>query len=63
MCLLYFVGVGAGMILVLRREGRTVPWRTIVLIAVGALIIAAGIAFAIVHFDLHFVRKWPYLTK
>src|SRR5277367_2807114 len=43
MCLLYFVGVGAGMILVLRREGRTVPWRIIVLIAVGALIIAAAI--------------------
>src|ERR1700689_5728288 len=53
MCLLYFVGVGAGMILVLRREGRTVPWRIIVLIAVGALIIAAAIAFAIVHFQLH----------
>src|ERR1700689_3096075 len=63
MCLLYFVGVGAGMILVLRREGRTVPWRIIVLIAVGALIIAAAIAFAIVHFQLHFVRKWPFLTK
>jgi sec-independent protein translocase protein TatC len=63
MCLLYFVGVGAGMILVLRREGRTVPWRTIVLLLVGALIIAAGIAFAIVHFHLHFVRQWPYFTK
>jgi sec-independent protein translocase protein TatC len=63
MCLLYFVGVGAGLVLVLRREGRTVPWRTIVLLLVGALIVAAGIAFAIVHFHLHFVRQWPYFTK
>src|SRR5277367_3077283 len=63
MCALYFVGVGAGMILVLRREGRTVPWRIIVLIAVGALIIAAAIVTAMVHFHIHFMRHWPYLGR
>jgi sec-independent protein translocase protein TatC len=63
MCLLYFVGVFAGLMLVMRREGRAVPWRTMLLIVLGALIIAAGIAFAIVHFHIHYVGKWPYFTK
>jgi sec-independent protein translocase protein TatC len=63
MCLLYFVGVFAGLMLVMRREGRAVPWRTMLLIVLGALIIAAGIAFAIVHFHIRYVGKWPYFTK
>ena len=33
MCLLYFVGVFAGLALVMRREGRTLPWRNMLLIA------------------------------
>ncbi len=63
MCLLYFVGVFAGLLLVMRREGRKVPWRTIVLIGLGVLIAAAAIAFAMVHFHIHFVRKWPYFAN
>jgi sec-independent protein translocase protein TatC len=63
MCLLYFVGVFAGLMLVMRREGRTVPWRRIVPIVVILLLIAAAIAIAMVHFHVHFVPKWPYLTK
>jgi sec-independent protein translocase protein TatC len=63
MCLLYFVGVFAGLVLVLRREGRTMPWRTIILIALGVLIVGAALGFAIVHFNIHFVHKWPYLTR
>ncbi len=63
MCLLYFVGVFAGLVLVMRREGRKVPWRSIVLIVLSVLIVAGAIAFAMVHFHLHFVHKWPYLTK
>ena len=63
MCLLYFVGVFSGLMLVMRREGRRIPWRTIILIALGVLIVAAGIAFAIWHFHVHFVSKWPYLSR
>src|ERR1700689_1637820 len=63
MCLLYFVGVFAGLVLVMRREGRSLPWSTIVWIVLGVLIVAGAIAFAILHFHLHFVRKWPFLTK
>ena len=63
MCLLYFVGVFAGLVLVMRREGRKVPWSTIILLVLGVLVVAAAIAFAMLHFHLHFVRKWPFLTQ
>ena len=63
MCLLYFVGVFAGLVLVMRREGRKVPWRTIILIVLTVLIVGGAIAFAMLHFHVHFISKWPYLTK
>src|SRR3984885_9418421 len=63
MCLLYFVGVFAGLALVMRREGRKVPWRTIILIVLTVLIVGGAIAFAMLHFHVHFISKWPYLTK
>jgi sec-independent protein translocase protein TatC len=63
MCLLYFVGVFAGLLLVMRREGRTVPWRTIVWTAVIVLLIGAGIAAAMLYFHIHLINKWPYLKR
>ena len=63
MCLLYFVGVFAGLLLVMRREGRSIPWRTIVLIGLSVLLIAAAIAFAAIYFHIHFIHKWPYFTR
>jgi sec-independent protein translocase protein TatC len=63
MCALYFVGVFAGLALVMRREGRTVPWRTIIWIAVIVVLIAAAIAFAMIHFHIHFVPRWPYVAR
>jgi sec-independent protein translocase protein TatC len=63
MCALYFVGVFAGLLLVMRREGRAVPWRKIILIVLSALVIGGAVAFATIHFHIHFINKWPYLTK
>jgi len=63
MCALYFVGVFAGLLLVLRREGRAVPWRKIITIVLGILVIAAAITYAMIHFHLHLMKNWPYLTK
>jgi sec-independent protein translocase protein TatC len=63
MCALYFVGVFAGLALVMRREGRTLPWRTIVWIVLILILAVAGIAAAMLHFHVHFTPKWPYLTK
>ncbi len=63
MCLLYFVGVGAGLILVMRREGRSLPWRKVLLIAFVLLAVAAAIAFVLIHYHIRLVPKWPYLTR
>ncbi len=63
MCLLYFVGVFAGLALVMRREGRTLPWRTLLLIALGVLLAGAAVAFVIIHFHLRLIPKWPYFTR
>ena len=63
MCLLYFVGVFAGLALVMRREGRTLPWRRIMWIAAIVLLIVAAIAGAMLQFHIHFIRHWPYLSK
>jgi sec-independent protein translocase protein TatC len=63
MCALYFVGVFAGLLLVMRREGRTVPWRRILWIGLIVLLIAAGITAAIIRFHIHFLPKWPYFSR
>jgi len=63
MCALYFIGVGAGMLLVLRREGRSAPWRIMILIALAVLLVAVAVAIAMVYFHIHFTHKWPYLTR
>jgi sec-independent protein translocase protein TatC len=64
MVLLYFVGVLASYLLVLRREGRKFPWRILILVSICALLLAAGaIALFIYRYHYHFVVKWPYLVK
>jgi sec-independent protein translocase protein TatC len=63
MCLLYFVGVFAGLALVMRREGRTLPWRKMLLIAFVVLAVIAAVAFVMIHYHLRLVPKWPYLTR
>jgi sec-independent protein translocase protein TatC len=63
MCLLYFVGIFASFILVFRREGRQFPWKKILGIGLIVLIVIGLIVAAILYFHLHFIKKWPFLTK
>ena len=64
MVLLYFVGVFASYLLVLKREGRSFPLRTIFLSLLGILLVLAGaVAFLIYRYHYHFVGKWPYFVK
>ena len=63
MCLLYFVGVFAGLALVMRREGRTLPWRKVLLIAFGILLAAAAVVIVMLHYHVRLVPKWPYFTR
>jgi sec-independent protein translocase protein TatC len=64
MILLYFIGVFAGYLLVLSREGRSFPWH-IVLIILGILLVTAAIAASILvgHYGYQVVPTWPFFTK
>src|SRR6202453_1645180 len=57
MCALYFVGVFAGLALVLRREGRTLPWGKIIRIVLIALVIAVSITGAMLYYHVHLTKK------
>ena len=62
MCLLFYVGIFAGYLLVLHREGRQFPWKITMLITLGVLILVTiGSYFAITKFGYHLVPKWPFL--
>ncbi len=64
MCALYFFGVFAGYLLVLRRENRRFPWKTVVMWSTGALVVAAVVVwFMISHYGYRVVQHWPYLVR
>ena len=64
MILLYFMGVFASYLLVMRRENRRFPWRlfTYWLLAVIA-VLAICVFVAVVEYHYHFVLRWPFLVK
>ena len=64
MILLYFMGVFASYLLVMRRENRRFPWRIFVywLLALLAVAIICLIT-AIVRYHYYFVLRWPFLVK
>jgi sec-independent protein translocase protein TatC len=64
MCALYFVGVFAGYLLVLRRENRRFPWKALVLWSTAFLIAAAiFVGILISHYGYRVVQHWPYLVR
>lgn len=64
MCMLFFVGVFAGHLLVLKREGRSFPWRNVFLTLLAAILTAAGLVYlSIAHYHYHLIQHWPYLIK
>jgi len=64
MCMLFFVGVFASYLLVLKREGKKFPWGLVIrwTLVILAILAAAGY-FAIAHYHLHLLRHWPFLHK
>lgn len=64
MIVLFYVGVFASYLLVLKREGRKFPWKMAVLLGAG-LILLAGAAgwFAAVRMHIHFIHAWPFLSR
>jgi sec-independent protein translocase protein TatC len=64
MCLLFFVGVFAGYLLVLHREKKKFPWGTAMLWLLVVAVILALIGWVMVTaFHFHLVKHWPFLIK
>ncbi len=64
MCALFFVGIFAGYLLVLKREGRGFPWGKVAKwLAIVGVVIGAGMYLAVVRYGYHLVRHWPFLAK
>lgn len=64
MVMLFFVGVFASYLLVLRREGKGFPWKLASLFLAALLLVGGGILAYLGHKNgLHFVPHWPFFTK
>jgi len=64
MCLLFFVGVFAGYLLVLHREGKGFPWAKVMPWFLALLVILALIVWIMIaRYHYHLVNHLPFLTK
>jgi sec-independent protein translocase protein TatC len=64
MCLLFYVGILAGYLLVLQREHRKFPWRKVLTIGGIVLFMLAGLLYiAAIHYGWHLAPHWPFLTR
>jgi sec-independent protein translocase protein TatC len=63
MCALYFVGVFASYLLVLKREGRRFPWKKTIPFVIVALLVVAVVYGVFAYFHLHLIRGWPFLGR
>ena len=65
MCALYFVGVFASFLLVMKREGKIFPWAKVLWITLLAILLLAGISNLVLVKMLHYhlVRHWPFYVK
>ncbi len=64
MILLYFMGVFASYMLVMRRENRRFPWRIFLYWVLSVLaVVVVCIIVAIERYNYHFVFGWPPLIR
>ncbi len=64
MCLLFYVGIFAGYLLVLHREHRKFPWRKALPIMLGVLLLLlVGAYLAITKYGWKIVLHWPFFIR
>src|SRR5712692_3207751 len=64
MCLLFFVGIGAGFLLELRREKKKFPWGPVLRYTFGVLAVIAALLYYLHAFQgYHFVRHFPWFVR
>jgi sec-independent protein translocase protein TatC len=63
MCMLFFLGIFASYLLVLKREKRSFPWRPFLMwLGIAVLIVGSALLLAIIQFHLHWVWHRPFLV-
>ena len=64
MCMLFFVGVFAGYLLVLHREKKRFLWGKVMLWLAVLLVPLAFLGWVMVErYHFHLIRHWPFLTR
>ncbi len=61
LCALFFVGIGAGYLVTLRREGRGVPKKA--LVGAGGVLIAAAGYWWLARSGRRLTTHWPFLVR
>ena len=64
MTILYFLGVMVGFVIVLKREGKPLPWLKIIGVILGVAALAAGVVYVMItRFGFKLLPYWPFLSK
>ncbi len=65
MCALFFIGVFAAYLLVLKREGKKFPWPKVLGVLLLVILLLAGIAHVVLVRLLHYhlANHWPFYLK
>jgi sec-independent protein translocase protein TatC len=64
MCLLFYIGIFAGYLLVLHRENRRFPWRRAMTIVIAVLLLLALVLYlSITKYGMRLVPHWPFLMR
>jgi sec-independent protein translocase protein TatC len=64
MCVLFYIGIFAGYLLVLHRENRRFPWKIAITIVIPVLLLLALVLYlAITKYGMRLVLHWPFLTR
>jgi sec-independent protein translocase protein TatC len=64
MTLLFYCGVFASYLLVLKREGRKFPWRIILTIVITVLLLLGmAVYLSVTYYGFKLVLKWPFLIR
>ncbi|HVP00843.1 MAG TPA: twin-arginine translocase subunit TatC [Bryobacteraceae bacterium] len=64
MCLLFFVGVFAGYLLVLHRDKQRFPWGKVMPYVITLLVVGGIVVWIMVaRYHYHLVKHWPFLIK
>jgi sec-independent protein translocase protein TatC len=64
MCVLFYVGIFAGYLLVLNRENRRFPWKKAMTIVIPILLLLALVLYlAMTKFGVKLVPHAPFITR